>query len=77
MKFLVGGTQEVYDEEGMLQVRMCYPHSRQRTEGESLIEVTQTGENSYRIAGLMHEPEPDAGAARSFQISCPCCAFRQ
>jgi 3-oxoacyl-[acyl-carrier-protein] synthase III len=62
MKFLVGGTQEVYDEEGMLQVRMCYPHSRRRAEGESLIEVTQTGENSYRIAGLMHEPEPDAGA---------------
>jgi 3-oxoacyl-[acyl-carrier-protein] synthase III len=57
VKFLVGGTHEVYDEEGALQVRMSYPHSRQRIEGQSMIEVTQAGENHIRVAGLMHEPE--------------------
>ena len=31
LKFLVGGSQEVYDEEGVLQVRMAYPHSHRRT----------------------------------------------
>jgi 3-oxoacyl-[acyl-carrier-protein] synthase III len=57
MKFLVGTTREAYDEEGALQVRMAYPHSRQRIAGQSLIEVAETGENSIRIAGLMHEPD--------------------
>jgi hypothetical protein len=61
MKFLVGGMQEVYDEEGMLQVRMTYPHSRRRIEGQSLIEVAQVGENSFRVAGLMHEPSDGSG----------------
>jgi 3-oxoacyl-[acyl-carrier-protein] synthase III len=59
MKFLVGESQEVYDEEGVLQVQMAYPHSRHRTEGESLIEVSQEGEHSIRVAGLMHEPDDD------------------
>jgi 3-oxoacyl-[acyl-carrier-protein] synthase III len=62
MKFLVGGTQEVYDVEGLLQVRMTYPHSHRRIEGESLIEVTQLNENSFVLAGLMHEPEKESGA---------------
>jgi hypothetical protein len=62
MKFLTGGTREAYDQEGLLQVRMAYPHSRQSTEAESMIEVLQTGEHDLRIAGLMHEPEKDAGA---------------
>jgi 3-oxoacyl-[acyl-carrier-protein] synthase III len=57
VKFVVGGTHEVFDEEGVLQVRMSYPHSRQRVEGHSMIEVTQAGENHIRVAGLMHEPE--------------------
>ncbi len=57
LKFLVGATHEVYDEEGVLQMRMSYPHSRQRVEGQSLIEVTRAGENHIRVAGLMHEPE--------------------
>jgi 3-oxoacyl-[acyl-carrier-protein] synthase III len=57
VKFLVGGTHEVYDEEGVLQVHMLYPHSHQRVEGQSMIEVTQAGENHIRVAGLMHEPE--------------------
>jgi 3-oxoacyl-[acyl-carrier-protein] synthase III len=57
MKFLVGVTHEVYDEEGVLAVRMVYPHSRQREIGQSMVEVTQEGENHIRVAGLMHEPE--------------------
>jgi 3-oxoacyl-[acyl-carrier-protein] synthase III len=57
LKFLVGGTHEVYDQEGVLQVRMSYPHSRQRVEGQSMLEVTQAGENHVRVAGLMHEPQ--------------------
>ena len=61
LKFLVGGSQEVYDEDGLLQVRMTYPHSHRRTEGRSLIEVAETGEHSLRVAGLMHEPSTDAG----------------
>jgi len=60
IKFLVGGTHEVYDEEGLLQVRMSYPHSGTRVEGQSNIEVSQVGEHHFRIAGLMHEPEDKA-----------------
>jgi 3-oxoacyl-[acyl-carrier-protein] synthase III len=62
MKFLVGGTQEVYDTEGLLQVRMTYPHSHHLVEGQSLVEITRLGENSFIVAGLMHEPEQGAGA---------------
>ncbi len=54
MKFLTGAKREAYDEEGVLAVRMYYPHSRQ-----SLLEVTQSGQ-SVRVAGLMHEPPGDA-----------------
>ena len=61
LKFLVGGSQEVYDEEGVLQVRMTYPHSPRSTDGTSLIEASQTGEHSFRVAGLMHEPGADEG----------------
>jgi 3-oxoacyl-[acyl-carrier-protein] synthase III len=56
MKFLVGKTLEVFDEEGVLQVKMRYPHSGNRTEGNSMVELTQLGGNSIRVAGLMHEP---------------------
>jgi 3-oxoacyl-[acyl-carrier-protein] synthase III len=62
MKFLAGDVFETYDEEGLLQVRMSYPHSRRRIAGQSLVEVTQTGENSFRMAGLQHEPEDGAGS---------------
>ena len=61
MKFLVGATKEVYDEEGVLQLRMTYPHSHQRIEGESLIEVAEGCDNNIRVAGLMHEPGDQAG----------------
>jgi hypothetical protein len=60
IRFLVGGLDEVYDEEGMLQLRMFYPHSRQRVVGQSLIEVTQAGKNHIRIAGMQHEPEDES-----------------
>lgn len=57
MKFLVGETREIFDEDGMLAVRMSYPHSGQRDPGKSMIEVAQAGVNHIRFAGLMHEPE--------------------
>lgn len=52
MKYLVGKNYEAYDDKGVLEVHMNYPHSRQ-----SLLEVTQTGTTQIRVAGLMHEPE--------------------
>jgi 3-oxoacyl-[acyl-carrier-protein] synthase III len=60
MKFLVGQTREVFDEEGVLAVRMFYPHSGNRVEGQSMIEVTQPKPNILRVAGLMHEPRSNA-----------------
>jgi 3-oxoacyl-[acyl-carrier-protein] synthase III len=60
MKFLVGESHEAFDEQGVLEVSMYYPHSRQRIAGQSLIEVSQAGANHFRVAGLMHEPEGDA-----------------
>jgi len=60
MKFLVGGTHEVFDEEGLLALRMFYPHSHTRVEGQSTIEVTRAGEHHIRVAGLMHEPEDES-----------------
>ncbi len=62
MQFLAGGAYEAFDVEGMLQVRMAYPHSRRAAGGESLVEVTQTAACSYRVAGLMHEPHDDANS---------------
>jgi 3-oxoacyl-[acyl-carrier-protein] synthase III len=61
MKFLVGAIDEVFDEEGLLQVRMSYPHSRQRIPGQSLIEVSAAGERNLRVAGMLNEPMPQAG----------------
>jgi hypothetical protein len=60
MEFLAGGTQEVFDSEGVLQVRMYYPHSGQHIAGQSMIEISKAGPNHLRFAGLMHEPEGDA-----------------
>ena len=56
MEFLVGDTQEVYDEQGVLAVTMYYPHTGQRVEGQSMVEVTEVDPNHIRFAGLMHEP---------------------
>ena len=57
MKFLAGKSREVFDDEGVLQVAMYYPHSKQRVDGVTNIDVTEPLENNIRIAGLMHEPE--------------------
>jgi 3-oxoacyl-[acyl-carrier-protein] synthase III len=57
MKFLVGKSREFFDEEGLLEVHMYYPHSRERQPGKSLIEVSQTANSHIRVAGLMHEPD--------------------
>lgn len=51
MKFLVGKSHEVFDDDGVLAVHMYYPHSRQ-----TLLEVSQAGQSHIRVAGLMHEP---------------------
>ncbi len=56
MKFITGKTYEVFDEEGVLEVKMFYPHTGQRVPGQSLVEVSEEG-RSIRVAGLMHEPE--------------------
>ncbi len=63
MKFLAGKSREVFDEEGLLEVRMFYPHSSVRVPGESLVEVTQDGPANIRVAGLMHEPEDGTSVA--------------
>jgi len=60
MRFLAGASRETFDEEGMLQVRMYYPHSRERAPDLPLTEVSQNGANHIRVAGLMHEPESGA-----------------
>lgn len=57
MKFLAGKSREVFDDEGVLQVAMYYPHSRQKFDGQYNVDVTQPFDNNIRVAGLMHEPE--------------------
>ncbi len=56
MKFLAGASREAYDEEGVLQVQMNYPHSAFRSDGSLNVDVIQTSPTNIRIAGLMHEP---------------------
>ena len=55
MKFLAGKSREVFDDDGVLQVAMYYPHSR-NTSGGTNVDVTRPFENNIRVAGLMHEP---------------------
>ncbi|MEI6289737.1 MAG: 3-oxoacyl-[acyl-carrier-protein] synthase III C-terminal domain-containing protein [Chloroflexota bacterium] len=57
MKFLAGKSFENYDEEGLLQVRMFYPHARKADVNHSMLEIQEYAPNRLRIAGLMHEPE--------------------
>ncbi len=63
MKFLAGKSHEVFDVEGVLQVQMYYPHSRQKVSGESNIDVTEPLANNIRVAGLMHEPHDGSSIA--------------
>lgn len=62
MKFLAGRSREVFDDEGVLQVAMYYPHSRQMTDGYN-VDVTEPSENNIRVAGLMHEPDDGSSIA--------------
>ncbi len=56
MKFIAGRSREVFDDDGVLQVAMYYPHSGQKPEGGYNVDVTEPLANNVRIAGLMHEP---------------------
>ncbi len=58
MRFIAGKAHQVFDTEGVLQVRMLYPH--QHRSQDDLIDVKQTGEHSVRIAGLQYEPQDGA-----------------
>jgi 3-oxoacyl-[acyl-carrier-protein] synthase III len=60
MKFLVGKSHENYDEEGLLQLRMFYPHSRERIPGGSLLELHYEDLKNITVAGLMNEPQDGA-----------------
>lgn len=57
IKLLVGRTFENYDEEGLLAVKMEYPHSGPKE--STMIDITQE-DNNIRIAGLMNEPRNGA-----------------
>src|SRR5215207_450230 len=63
MKFLAGKSREVFDIEGVLQVAMYYPHSKQSTDGSTNVDVTEPFTNNIRIAGLMHEPKDGSSIA--------------
>ena len=56
IKFLVGKSMDVFDSEGLLKVRMLYPHEGLKAIGK-LVEVVQEKASTIRVAGLMHEPE--------------------
>jgi 3-oxoacyl-[acyl-carrier-protein] synthase III len=56
MTFLTGKDHEVFDDEGVLQVRMSYPYETDPDETGSKVMVAREGENTIRIAGKMHEP---------------------
>lgn len=60
MSFIVGKTHEVFDDKGVLAVRMYYPHSRGVGPGDSRVELSEAGPNHIRVAGMMHEPEGDS-----------------
>jgi 3-oxoacyl-[acyl-carrier-protein] synthase III len=61
-RFLVGKSHEAFDQEGVLAVRMYYPHSRRSKDG-SLVDVRQESPTHIRVAGLMHEPEDGSSIA--------------
>ena len=63
MKFLAGKSREVFDDEGVLQVQMYYPHSKFNPNGGTNVDVTEPLANNIRIAGLMHEPNDGSSIA--------------
>jgi 3-oxoacyl-[acyl-carrier-protein] synthase III len=62
MKFLAGKSREVFDDEGVLQVAMYYPHSGRSVDGHN-VDVTEPSEHNIRVAGLMHEPHDGSSIA--------------
>src|ERR1044071_7421368 len=63
MKFLAGRSREVFDDEGVLQVAMYYPHSQPKVDGSTNVDVTEPFTNNIRVAGLMHEPQDGSSIA--------------
>ncbi|MGE5777333.1 MAG: 3-oxoacyl-[acyl-carrier-protein] synthase III C-terminal domain-containing protein [Chloroflexota bacterium] len=63
MKFLAGKSREVFDDEGVLQVQMYYPHSAFKTDGSTNVDVTEPLAHNIRVAGLMHEPADGSSIA--------------
>ena len=63
MRFLAGRSREVFDDDGVLQVAMYYPYSRQKHNGEFNVDVTEPLTNNIRVAGLMHEPHDGSSIA--------------
>jgi 3-oxoacyl-[acyl-carrier-protein] synthase III len=63
MKFLAGRSREAFDDEGVLQVHMNYPHSVQKSEQGTNVEVTQMNGNHILIAGLMPVPQDGSSIA--------------
>src|SRR5690349_14990057 len=63
MKFLAGKSREVFDDEGVLQVAMYYPHSKQKLDGSTNVDVTEPFTNNILVAGLMHEPQDGSSIA--------------
>src|SRR5204862_3495004 len=45
------------------QVAMYYPHSKQKMDGTSNVDVTEPFTNNIRVAGLMHEPQDGSSIA--------------
>ncbi|HQU35742.1 MAG TPA: 3-oxoacyl-[acyl-carrier-protein] synthase III C-terminal domain-containing protein [Anaerolineales bacterium] len=62
MKFLAGKSHEAFDKDGVLQVQMYYPHSKQKADGYN-VDVTEPSANNIRVAGLMHEPHDGSSIA--------------
>ena len=62
MKFLAGESREVFDDGGVLQVAMYYPHSKFNINGTN-VDVTKPLANNIRVAGLMHEPHDGSSIA--------------
>jgi hypothetical protein len=56
MQFLVGREHEAFDEQGVLAVRMYYPHAGRSANGASNVDVQLVKPNHIRLAGLMNEP---------------------
>jgi 3-oxoacyl-[acyl-carrier-protein] synthase III len=62
IKFLVGKSMDVFDSEGLLKVRMVYPHEGLKAIGK-LVNVIQEKASHIRVAGLMHEPEDNSNVS--------------